>query len=193
MKHTTKRYLAIAAASALVIGAATTVFGHEGNGSGYGPGWGGNHGMMGPGGMHGPGQGWMMGGPGGMQGPGGMMGGPGGMRGPGVGAMMGGDPVAFADQQLTETKSVLGITPDQEGAWNAYEEAVKGKAALMLTHRQTMFGDNPVTTEQRFDFREQGLEQMQLLTAASRDLYNSLTPEQQAQAGYLVGFQHARR
>ena len=43
MKQTTKRILGIAAASALVIGATTGVFAR----GGFGPGWGGHHGMMG--------------------------------------------------------------------------------------------------------------------------------------------------
>lgn len=90
--------------------------------------------------------------------------------------MMGGDPVAYADQQLTELKTALGITADQESTWNAYEEAVKGKAAVMLSHRQTMFGSGPMTPEQRFAFHQQGLDQMQLVTIASRDLYTVLTP-----------------
>ena len=45
MKQTTKRYLGIAAASAIVIGVTTAVFAH----GGFGPGWGGHQGMMGNG------------------------------------------------------------------------------------------------------------------------------------------------
>ena len=161
MKQTTKRYLGIAAASAIVIGVTTGVFAH----GGFGPGWGGHQGMMG-----------------GHQG---MMG--------GRQEMMGGDPVAYADQQLTKLKTVLGITADQDGTWSAYEEAVKGKAAVMFSHRQTMSAGGMATPEQRFDFHQQGLDQMQKVTIASRDLYTELTPEQQARAGNLIGMHHALR
>ena len=164
MKQTTKRYLGIAAASALVIGVTTGVFAH----GGFGPGWGGHHRMMGgPHGMHGPGG--------------------------GGGWMMGGDPVAYAEQQLNGLKAKLGITADQESAWNAYEQAVKGKAAVMLSHRQAMSGSGSMTPEQRFAFHQQGLDQMQKVTIASRDLYNVLTPEQQGKAGNLMGLHHGLR
>ncbi|MCU7936470.1 MAG: Spy/CpxP family protein refolding chaperone [Candidatus Thiodiazotropha sp. (ex Dulcina madagascariensis)] len=164
MKQTTKRYLGIAVASALVIGVASGVFAR----GGFGPGWGGHHGMMG--------------GPGGMQG-----------LGAGPGLMMRGDPVAYVDQQLTRLKGTIGITADQEIAWNAYAEAVKGKAGLMLAHRQTMFGSVQTTPEQRLTFHEQGLEQMLKVTTASRDLHAILTLEQQAKAGNLIGFRHGFR
>jgi Spy/CpxP family protein refolding chaperone len=164
MKQTTKRILGIAAASALLIGATGGVFAR----GGYGPGWGGHHGMMG--------------GPGGM---GGMSGGP--------GWMMGGDPVAYTEQQLTQLKTDLGITPEQETAWNAYAEAVQAKAGLMAAHRQAMFGNATVTPEQRQSFHQQGLEQMRQVTQARRDLYAALTPEQQAKAGGLIGPRCAAR
>ncbi|RLJ20521.1 hypothetical protein DJ031_05730 [bacterium endosymbiont of Escarpia laminata] len=168
MKKTTKQFLGIAAASALVISVASGVFAHGGFGPGFGPGWGGHHGMMGgPGGMHGPG------------------GGP--------GWMMGGDPFVYADQQLTGLKSTLGITVEQEDAWNTYEEAVKGKVGVMLSHRQTMFGSGTIAPEQRFTFHQQGLEQMQKVTAASRGLYAVLTPAQQERAGNLIGLHHGLR
>ncbi|MCB1829876.1 MAG: Spy/CpxP family protein refolding chaperone [Chromatiaceae bacterium] len=188
MKQTTKRYLGIAAASALVIGVASGVFAQAGFGPGYGPGLG--QGCGGPGGMMG-GPGGMMGNPGRMPaGPGRMMGGPRGMRGPGggPGCMQSGDPVASTEQRLSGLKSALEITADQEAAWNAYAEAVKGKAGLMLDHRQNMMGSAGVAPEQRFAYRQQGLEQMQRVTTTGRDLYNVLTPEQQTRAGNLLDF-----
>ena len=122
----------------------------------------------------------------------GMMGGRQGMMG-GRQGMMGGDPVAYADQQLTTLKTALGITADQDGTWSAYEEAMKGKAAVMLSHRQTMSAGGMATPEQRFAFHQQGLDQMQKVTIASRDLYTELTPEQQARAGNLIGLHHGLR
>ena len=168
MRQTTKQYLGIAAASALVIGVTTSVLAHGGFGRGFGGGWNGHHGMMGgPGGMHGPGG--------------------------GMGWMMSADPVAYADTQLSGLKARLGITADQESLWEAYEEAVKTKAAVMLSHRQTMMGSRSVTPEQRFALHQQGLDQMQKVTAATRDLYAVLTPEQQASAGNLIGLHHGIR
>jgi len=183
MKQTNKRYLGIAAASALVIGVATGALAQGVFGPGFGQGCAGPNGMMG-------GPGGMMGRPCGMMGnPGRMMGGPGGMRGPGggPGCMMSGDPVASTEQQLSGLKSTLEISADQEPAWNAYAEAVKGRAGLMLAHRQTMMGSAGIAPEQRLAFRQQGLQQMQRITATSRDLYNVLTPEQQTTFGNLMG------
>ena len=175
MKQNTKRYLSLVAVSTFVIGVTGGVLAHGGFGPGSGPGWGGHQGMMGtPGGMH------RFGG-----GPGGMMGGPGGM--------MGGDPAAFTDQRLTELKSVIGVTDEQEAAWDAYADSLKIRAGMMLSHRQLMFGSEPVTPEQRFALHQQGLDQMQRITAASRDLYKALTPEQQARAGNLIGMYHGMR
>ena len=168
MKQLNNRILSIATASALVVGVTTAVFAHGGFGPGFGSGSAGHPGMMGgPGGMHRPGgaSGWMM----------------------------SGDPSASAEQQLTGQKITLGITSDQASAWDAYAEAVRGKATLMSTHRQTMFGSAAIAPEQRFAFHQQGLEQMQKVVIASRDLYGVLTPDQQARAGNLVGMRHGPR
>jgi len=154
------------AIAAVVIGAATGVFA-AGYGPGYGPGWGGHRGMMGgPGGTYGPG----------------MMGGPGGMYGPG---MMGG--TGYTDQQISDAKAALGITPDQEDAWNAYVGAIQGRTALMQAHRQGMFTHGPVSPEQRQAFHQQGYNQMQQVFDARRNLYSVLTPQQRSAAGNLIG------
>jgi len=156
MKQTTKRFLTLAAASALVLAAATGASA----GGGFGPGWGGHRGMMGgPGGMHA------------------------GLGGPGW--MMGGDPVAVTDQQLSQLKTNLGITPEQEDAWNGYAEAVKGQAGLMAAHHAAMAGSTAVTPEQRQSLHQQGWTQMQAVVDATQNLYAVLTPEQQAKAGGL--------
>ncbi len=154
MKQTTKYVLGIATATALIIGASSGVFAR----GGFGPGWGGHHGMMG---------------------------GPGGMRG-GPGMMMGGDPVAFTDQRITRLKTSLGIAPEQESAWNAYAQALKSKASMMAAHRQARFSGD-FTPEQRLSFHQEGLAQMQKLSEAGSGLYAALTPQQQARFGNLVG------
>ena len=181
MKQKTKRDLSIVAVSMLAIGVTGVVLAQGGFGPGSGAGWGGHQAMMGS--------------PGGMHNPGGMMGGPGRMHNPGVGrgGMMGGDPVAFTDQRLTELKSALGVTSEQENAWSTYADALKGQAGMMMSHRQLMFGGEQISAEQRFAFHQQGLDQMQKVATASRDLYSTLTPEQQAKAGNLIGMQHSMR
>ena len=78
---------------------------------------------------------------------------------------------------MTTQKTTLGITADQEGIWSAYKEAVKGKDAVMLSHRRTMAVGGMATPDQRFAFHQQGLDQMQKVTIAIRDLYTELTPE----------------
>ncbi len=163
MKSTT-RTIALTTIAAVVIGTATAAFAA----GGYGPGWGGHRGMMGgPGGMYGPG----------------MMGGPGGMYGPG---MMGG--AGYTDQQITTMKAQLGITPAQESALNAYVAALQSRAELMQSHREAMFTTGPVNPDQRLAFHQQGLNQMQQLFDARRNLYDVLTPTQRSTAANLIGW-----
>lgn len=172
MKQSNRRILGIVAASALTIGTVSAVLAHGGAGPGAGQGWNGQPGMMG-------GPNGMMGGPNGMRGgPNGMMGGP--------GRMMGSDPVAHMDQRLTAMKSRLGITPEQEPAWDDFATALRSGAAMMGAHRQAMMGGEPVTQEQRLAFRQQGMGQMQQMAAAGEALYQALTPEQRSRAGRMM-------
>ncbi len=112
--------------------------------------------------------------------------GPGG--GPGWGGhpgMMRG-PAAFDPAQLEQQKTGLGITAQQESAWNNYVAAIQAKSELMLSHRQTRFSGT-VTPDQMLSLREEGLAQMQKVNAATRDLYTVLTPEQKTQFAGAVG------
>lgn len=153
MRATSKHVLGVAAASALVLGAAGAAFGYGGYGPGYGPGWGMHRGMTG-----------------------------------GPARVTGGDPVAFAEQRLDRLEAALGITSEQREAWDAYADAVKGRAELMADHRRARLdAAGPLDREQRLSLREEGLEQMRKVTAAARDLNRVLTAGQQAQAGDLVG------
>lgn len=158
MKKTTKQLIGFAAVGALVVGAASGVFARGSFGPGYGPGWGGHHGMMG---------------------------GPGAGRGPCAqqNAYTGGT----IDQRLSDQKARIGITAEQEPAWAAYIAAVKGKYGLMQSHRQARFSGDGVDTSQKLSFRQEGLSQMQKVLKATQDLYAVLTPEQQVKAGNLIG------
>ncbi len=119
----------------------------------------------------------------------GMMGGPGGGRG----MMMGGYTAGYADQQLADLKSSLGITTDQEAAWSRYSDAVKGRAGLMQSHRQQMFTSGPISPDQRLSFHQQGLEQMKQVSAARQELFKVLTPQQRATADTYTGWPCAVR
>ena len=160
MKQSTKQLIGFTAVAALVVGAASGVFAR----GGFGPGWGGHHGMMG-----GPGAGY------------------------GPGYMMGNYSAASIDQNLADQKARIGITADQESAWAAYTTAVKGKYDLMQSHRQARFGDTGVDANQIQSFHQQGLTQMQKVLKATQDLYAVLTSEQQAQVGNLIGPHHGLR
>ena len=167
MKQSTKRTLTVVGAAALIIGAGSVAFA-QGYGPGYGPGWGGHRGMMGgPGGGYGPGM--------------------------GRGMMMGGYGAAYGDQRLAELKEALGITSGQEAAWNRYADAVKARADLMQSHRQQMFAMGTVTPDQRLSFHQQGLDQLQQVSASRRDLYSVLTPSQRATADTYTGWPCALR
>ncbi|MGD8589647.1 MAG: Spy/CpxP family protein refolding chaperone [Chromatiales bacterium] len=115
-----------------------------------------------------------------------MMGGPDAMgRGPGM--MMSGSSLEQIDQRLADLEASLGITPEQESAWNAYVQAVEAKMGLMQAHRQTMFTSGPLSPEQRQAFHQEGFTQMQKVHNARQELYQALTPEQQAKVANLIG------
>lgn len=192
MKRVTK--IAIGAATALTLGLASAVVGAQ---PGYGPGWGMGQGY-GPGAGMGPGQGYGPGyGPGpGMgrgMGPGGGHGWMGyGPMGRGMGPQGYGNPSAMADARNAYLKSELNITPAQESAWKAYADLRKQQAVAMQALRTTAQGSAQATAPERLELRNQIMkkrqEQMEKTTAAFKDLYAVLTPEQKALADQRVGF-----
>ena len=176
MKRTYK--IITGAAAVLSLALAATVYAHPGGG--WGPGYG-----MGPG--HGMGM------------------------GPGMGRGMGAaDMTAAATARTAQLKAELKIIPAQETAWKAYEAAVTRQAAAMQAMRTQMQAlmqnAQPGTTapdwaaqrEAMFKQRQAGL---QAHTAAVKDLYAVLTPEQRAIAdrdmgpmgGYRMGGWHRMR
>ena len=174
MKRTYKAIAGVAAALSLAL--AATVYAHPG--AGMGPG----HGM-------GPGQG----------------------MGPGMGRGMGPvDMAAAASDRSAQLKAELKITSAQEAAWKTYETAVAQQAAAMQAMRTQMQAlmqnaqpgitapDWAAQREAMFRQREAGL---QAHTAAVKELYAVLTPEQRAIAdrhmgpggGYRMGGWHRMR
>lgn len=171
--------IAIGAATALVLGlAAAAVSAHP---YGQEPGWGMGQGV-GPGAGIGP-----RGGPG-MMGQGFMGHGP---MGRGMGPRGAFDPGAMADARAAYLKSVLKITPAQELAFKAFTDQRKQHVEAMLGLRASAQGGVPATAperlEQRSQFMKKRLELMERSTAAFKDLYAALTPEQKALVDQGIG------
>jgi len=191
MKRATK--IAIGVATALTLGLATAVV--SAHPYGDGPGWGMGQGPgYGPGAGMGPGQGY---GPGYGPGPGmgrGMGSGPmgHGPMGRGMGPQGFGNPAAAAEWRLSGLKSELKITAGQESAWKTFADQTKQQAEAMQALMGTVQGSAQATAPERLELRNQIMkkrqEQMEKGTAAFKDLYAVLTPEQKALADQRVGF-----
>jgi len=183
MKRATK--IAIGAVTALSLGlAAAVVNAHP---YGYGPGWGMGQGY-GPG--YGPGAGMGRGmGPGG--GPMGY-----GPMGHGMGPQGWGNPAAAADWRLSSLKSELKITVAQEPAWKVFADQTKQQAEAMQALMASAQGSAQATAPERLELRNQIMkkrqEQMEKGTAAFKDLYAVLTPEQKTLADQRVGMMGGR-
>ena len=187
MKRVTK--IAIGAVAALTLGlAAAAVHAHPygygpgmgmGQGQGYGPG-------NGPGAGMGPGMGHM--GRGAMMGYGHMGNGP---MGRGMGPQAQGNPAAAAEWRLSSLKSDLKITAAQESAWKAFADQAKQQAEAMQALMSTVQGSAQATAPERLELRNQVMkkrqEQMEKGTAAFKELYAVLSPEQKALADQRAG------
>jgi len=119
---------------------------------------------------------------------GGMMGGGmgGGMGGPG---MMGG--TYSIEDRLAAQKSALKITPEQERAWTAYADVAKKQSDAMLAQHEAMWKSAPSSSAERFElsskFMQERAQQHEALSAAYKELYTVLTPEQRAAADQRTG------
>lgn len=183
MKNTRTLLVGMLAAAGIA-GAAAIAFAEPPGG--FGPG------MMGYGARGGGHMGPGMMGYGGPQGHGpGMMGGwgPGGGFGPGAGS----GPVAHQEARLAFLKSELKITADQEPAWEAYTKQAKARAETMESFRTqppAIAQSTPERLEQRAEFAKQHAQQLTAASAALKDLYAVLTPEQKAIADRYLGGMH---
>jgi len=178
-----KRIHKILAGAAGTLALVTTVAIAQG-----GPGYG-----MGPGMMHGGpgmgmGPGMMHGGPGMGMGPGKMQGG----MGPGM-MQGGGGPGAMSAQHLTDMKTRLAITAEQEPAWQAFSAKAAEQATLMQAmhaqHQQAADANEaaPDRMARHIGLMTQRLAGMQAMNAAMKDLYGVLTPEQRTVADQSFG------
>jgi hypothetical protein len=182
MKRVTK--IALGVGTALTFGlAAAVVNAHP---YGYGPGRG-----MGPGPGYGPGAGMGRG-----MGP--MAYGPMGMWSMGYGPMRQGvgpqafaNPSAFAESRLAGFKAELKITADQESAWKVFADQTKQQAEAMQKLMTSAQGSAQATAPERIEQRNQIMKQWQAQmengTAAFKDLYAVLSPEQKALADQGFG------
>ena len=173
MKRATK--IAIGVGTALTLGLAAAVVNAHTHGHGYGPGWG-----MGGGSEYGMGYG-----------PGAGMGPMGYGPGRGMGPQSYGNPAAAADARLAYLKSELKITSGQETAWKAFADQAKQQAEAMQAWMTTVQGSTQATAPERLELRNQIMkkrqEQMEKSTAALKDLYAALTPEQKTIADQRFG------
>ncbi len=144
------------------------------HGPGFGSFGGPGYGPMGGSGMMQSGY-WHMGGPGMMQ--------------SGYGRSFGGGPSAYwgtkPEDRLATIKVKLGITPEQEETWTAYEEIMKThieKAQAIHDAMQAQRG-----TGERYPLHQQMFEQRKKVQEAAKTLYDTLDANQQQKAGRLLG------
>jgi Spy/CpxP family protein refolding chaperone len=116
----------------------------------------------------------------------GMGGGPGYGMGPGRG-----DPAAAVEGRLAYLKTELKITKAQEGAWKKYSDEARKQAESMQATRTAMQGAASANAADRMELHNKlmksRLEQSEKMTAAFKELYAALTPEQKALADQRPG------
>jgi Spy/CpxP family protein refolding chaperone len=124
------------------------------------------------------------------------MGGGGGMMGGGPGMMMGGGMMGGGwgynvEDRLAAQKSALKITPEQERAWTAYADVAKKQFESMWAQREAMWKSAPSSSAERYElhskFMAQRAQEHEKLSAAYKELYSALTPEQRAVADQRGG------
>ena len=119
----------------------------------------------------------------------GMMGGGGAMMM--GGGMMGGGWGHNVDERLAAQKSALKITPEQERAWTAYADVAKKQFESMWAQREAMWKSAPSSSAERYElhskFMAQRAQEHEKLSAAYKELYSALTPEQRTVVDQRVG------
>jgi hypothetical protein len=107
----------------------------------------------------------------------------------GFGHGMWSNPKAAVEGYLASLKVELKITPDQENVWQTFAGKARTQADTMIARRaqfaeQAQSGKQqlpaPERLAQRTERMKQALASMETMTAAVKDLYGVLTPEQKA-------------
>lgn len=122
-----------------------------------------------------------------------------GMHGPGMGMGMAMPHGAHGgamrhgqgmEEHLATLKTELGLTSQQEPAWQAFEQTVRNqKAAHEQGRGPVQAGTDPM--ESHIAFMEQRLAGMKAVAKARQDLYKVLTPEQKTIADRFFSGSHA--
>ena len=119
-----------------------------------------------------------------------------GPMGRGMGPQAYGNPAAAAEWRLSGLKSELKITSAQESAWKTFSDQAKQQAEAMQALMTSAQGSAQATAPERLELRNQVMkkrqEQMEKGTAAFKDLYAVLTPEQKALADQRMGMMGGR-
>jgi hypothetical protein len=118
----------------------------------------------------------------------GMMGGSGMMQGGTMGPGMMGQMGANATENLNSVKTELGITQDQEAAWNDYATALQGHVALGQASHQAMWSSQGEGVGASHNNLRQAMwESREKVGNAQKNLRAVLTPAQQQKAQALLG------
>jgi prophage DNA circulation protein len=116
--------------------------------------------------------------------------------GRGMGPQAYGNPAAAADWRLSGLKSELKITAAQESAWKTFADQTKQQADAMQKWMSDAQGNAKATASERLEQRSQIMkkqqEQMEKGTAAFKDLYAVLSPEQKVLADQHFGMMGGR-
>ena len=113
------------------------------------------------------------------------------------------DPAMF-EQRLDGLHDKLGISAEQEPAWQAFHDQAKAQGERMRAHRDTMRAQwsqsealtTPERIRRRSELMSERLAAMNDMAVAVETLYGQLTPEQQKQFDQMpmmMGGRHARR
>ncbi len=93
-------------------------------------------------------------------------------------------PSAFAEQRLSQFKSQLKITPQQEPLWQAFADKVKSSAGQMKSMHEQMWQQK--TAPERMNLMVEHMKTrttaMESVNESFKRLYDALTPEQKATA-----------
>ena len=103
------------------------------------------------------------------------------------------NPAAAVEGHLAALKVELKIPPDQDTAWKTFTDKARQQADTMIARRDArraqMSSTTPATPQsaperlaQRTEFAKQRVAGMETMTAAVKDLYAVLTPEQKTLA-----------
>jgi hypothetical protein len=98
----------------------------------------------------------------------------------------------FLEGRLAFFKTVLGITPAQETAWNGVADALRANAKDRMTRFQEMRStmDKPKTAidrlQMRIEFTKMAEANQERLLTAAKPLYDSLSPQQKQMADHLL-------